>query len=140
MIALPEPSDNDHGDGELFVDPHHKRRDLNMILRGLKCRWDIPTSSFRKLPRSILKIALNKNEDTEVRLKAATIILRMEQQNQRDQHEAMAANRHITVHHEVDIEQLSNDQLLAIIEGRFGDVSGGGQGAIEPPAGDGEPA
>lgn len=68
----------------LFEDDKRYRRDLNLVLKALKERWEIPDSVKEK---ALLKaVELVDHHDPRLAVKAIQILASMEAQVQKDQH------------------------------------------------------
>lgn len=144
MIAAAHNGDDDEPDEESggrgqFVsgDPHRIRGELAMIATAVKRRWEIDEEKRKKLAAEVLNTTLNA-ADPEIKFKGASIIVRMEGQNQADELAFLRQNKTVKHEHTVVVNQLEDGDLARIINGTF--ESPGSEGIAGTPEGEAEPA
>lgn len=93
--------------GELFGDPSHSRRDLATVRRAIREGWDIPEQFLTALPKIVGFMALNANEKTAIRLKAAETLIKMKAQND----SLKPAPQLIDHHHTIEVGQITADNF-----------------------------
>lgn len=135
-----EESGDESGGRGRFVsnDPHRIRGELAMIATAVKRRWDMDETKRKQLANEVLDAAIDAT-DPEIKFKGASIIVRMEGQNQADEHKLTPSQ--VNVRHQIDVDSMSYEELDKLIAGDFSaieDASGSGEEA--PPASNGESA
>jgi hypothetical protein len=91
----------------LFQDPREFRKDLAIVQRLIRERWDIPARYLVEIPRRIGKIIDNAGAEDKDVIRASEAMLKMKAQNDGNMHKmpTVALHRHHHEHTHVDTDQ-----------------------------------
>lgn len=94
------------------------RRDLRMIERAVRQRWEIDDRAFRAMPGVMLAIAADATREDRSRIAAARVLVAMHGQNQDEAKPSGDLHLHQHNGEQVinDFSGLTNDQLRQYIE------------------------
>ena len=100
------------------IDPANGTRDVRMIARAVRQKWDIDPRLFASLPASLCLIALDPKKPDRARLAAARSLIAMHGQNvDKDNPSQLHLHKHDeesgAVH---DYSKLTDEQLKQLIE------------------------
>jgi len=119
----PKTDDSRGGQGDgaarLLPSQANERRDLRMLERAIKQKWNIDDRAFAALPTAMLAIALDAKREDRSRIAAARVITTMHGQNQDEG--KPAGDQHLHLHNEQtlvvnDFSGLTNEQLRHLDE------------------------
>lgn len=144
MIAIANNSeDGDEaqgGRGEPALTP--TRNTAALVRRAIREDWPIKPHVREAVMNQMAIIALNGATHRDKVAAAKTLVAadavnaKREAMDQADEH--VLLKREVIHHHTHEVTEYSNDELLAIIDGRFEEESSG-EGTAATPNGDGEP-
>lgn len=105
----PEPAGGLGGSVGAQIDPRTPGRDIRLIQRAVRQRWNINEQAFTALPNTLLKLALDPKMNDRARVGASRALIAMHGQN-------LDEDRELTPAPQVNVSVINCDRRLPLPE------------------------